>query len=59
MLYYYSDITKEGSVDDLVSLTKGLAGGASQPRSKYLFDWINLPKVGQTPTLFSTLPKLK
>lgn len=46
--YYYSlEEGEQGAAGaaKLVELGKGLAGGASLPRSKFLFDAINLPKV--------------
>lgn len=43
-----SSANNDGSDADskaLLAFARGLAGGASVPRSKYLFDAINLPQV--------------
>lgn len=45
--YYYDKVTVRDSSADaaLVELSKGLAGGGSLPRSVYVFENINIPKV--------------
>lgn len=58
VLFYYDDVTLNNdttAISNLVDLGKGLAGGGSLPRSKYIFEWINLPKVMIAPNEYLSL----